>query len=90
MSEGLVMEAMRAGKDKTALQMVAIMMLIVHQRYLIDFGFYQTELDFAGAGLVLLYVSLFFAIKSGGEYFSLFVDAVDAKDERLARTASQG
>ena len=90
MSEGLVMEAMRAGKDKTALQMVAIMMLIVHQRYLMDFGFYQTELNFAGAGLVLLYVSLFFAIKSGGEYFSLFVDAVDAKDERLARAALQG
>lgn len=90
MSEGLVMAAMRAGKDKTALQMVAILMLIVHQRYLIDFGFVQTELDFAGAGLVLLYLSLFFALKSGGEYFKLFVDAVDAKEERLARSATGG
>lgn len=90
MSEGVVMAAMRAGKDKTALQMVAILMLIVHQRYLIDFGFYQTELSFSGAGLVLLYLSLFLALWSGGEYFKLFVDAVDAKEERLARAASQG
>lgn len=89
MSEGLVMSAMRAGKDKTALQMVAILMLIVHQRYVINFGFYQTDFDFAGAGLVLLYLSLFFALKSGGEYFKLFVEAVDAKDERLARASSQ-
>ncbi|MEZ4288810.1 MAG: hypothetical protein R3A47_11880 [Polyangiales bacterium] len=32
MSEGVVMAGLeRAGKDKTALQMVAIMLLIVHQ-----------------------------------------------------------
>lgn len=90
MSEGVVMAAMRAGKDKTALQMVAILMLIVHQRYMVDFGFYQTEFSFAGAGLVLLYLSLFLALWSGGEYFKLFVDAVDAKEERLARAAQQG
>lgn len=88
MSEGLVMAAMRAGKDKTALQMVAILMLIVHHRYLINFGFYQTELDFAQAGLVLLYLSLVLAVFSAGEYFKLFVDAVDAKDERLTQAAS--
>ena len=87
-SEGLVMAAMRAGKDKTALQMVAILLLIVHQRYLINFGFYQTELDFAQAGLVLLYLSLVLAVFSAGEYLKLFVDAVDAKDERLSQAAS--
>lgn len=88
MSEGLVMAAMQAGKDKTALQMVAILLLIVHQRYLINFGFYQTELDFAQAGLVLLYLSLVLAVFSAGEYLKLFVDAVDAKDERLTQAAS--
>jgi len=88
MSEGVVMAAMRAGKDKTALQMVAILMLIVHHRYVIHFGFYQTELDFAQAGLVLLYLSLALALLSGGEYFKLFVDAVDAKEERLTQEAS--
>ncbi|MEM7433953.1 MAG: CDP-diacylglycerol--glycerol-3-phosphate 3-phosphatidyltransferase [Myxococcota bacterium] len=90
MSEGVVMAAMQAGKDKTALQMVALLMLIVHQRYMVDFGFYQTEFSFAGAGLILLYLSLFLALWSGGEYFKLFVDAVDAKDERLARAANKG
>lgn len=87
-SEGVVMAAMRAGKDKTALQMVAILMLIVHHRYLINFGFYETELDFAQAGLVLLYLSLALALLSAGEYFKLFVDAVDAKEERLTQAAS--
>jgi CDP-diacylglycerol--glycerol-3-phosphate 3-phosphatidyltransferase len=88
MSEGVVMAAMRTGKDKTALQMVAILLLIVHQRYLIDFGFYRTQFDFAQVGLVLLYLSLALALLSAGEYFKLFVDAVDAKDERLTQAAS--
>ena len=87
-SEGVVMAAMRAGKDKTALQMVAILMLIVHQSYTVYFGFYQTEFDFAGVGLVLLYISLGLALFSAGEYFKLFVDAVDAKEERLTQAAS--
>jgi CDP-diacylglycerol--glycerol-3-phosphate 3-phosphatidyltransferase len=88
MSEGVVMAAMRTGKDKTALQMVAILMLIVHQRYTVHFGFYQTEFDFAGVGLVLLYFSLGLALLSGGEYIKLFVDAVDAKEERLTQATS--
>ncbi|MGB5701284.1 MAG: CDP-diacylglycerol--glycerol-3-phosphate 3-phosphatidyltransferase [Polyangiales bacterium] len=88
MSEGVVMAAMRAGKDKTALQMVAILMLIVHQTYTVYFGFYQTPFDFAGVGLVLLYISLGLALFSAGEYFKLFVDAVDAKEERLTQAVS--
>jgi CDP-diacylglycerol--glycerol-3-phosphate 3-phosphatidyltransferase len=88
MSEGVVMAAMRTGKDKTALQMVAILMLIVHNRYMINFGFYRTEFDFAQVGLLLLYLSLALALLSAGEYFKLFVDAVDAKEERLTQAAS--
>lgn len=88
MSEGVVMAAMRTGKDKTALQMVAILMLIVHHRYLIDLGLYKTEFDFAQVGLLLLYLSLVLALFSGGEYFKLFVDAVDAKEERLTQATS--
>ena len=88
MSEGVVMAAMRTGKDKTALQMVAILMLIVHYRYTINFGFYQTEFDFAQVGLVLLYLSLALALFSAGEYIKLFVDAVDAKEERLTQATS--
>jgi hypothetical protein len=35
-------------------------------------------------GLVLLYLSVFFTLTSAGEYIALFVDAVEAKDRRLA------
>jgi hypothetical protein len=31
----------------------------------------------------LLYLSVFFAITSAGEYLKLFVEAVDAKNSRL-------
>jgi hypothetical protein len=33
-------------------------------------------------------LSLALALLSAGEYFKLFVDAVDAKDERLTQAAS--
>ena len=35
-------------------------------------------------GLAMLYMSLFFAITSAGEYVKLFVEAVEAKESRLA------
>ena len=52
----------------------------------LGFG-YQTEFDFTQVGLVLLYLSLALALLSAGEYFKLFVDAVDAKEERLAQAS---
>jgi CDP-diacylglycerol--glycerol-3-phosphate 3-phosphatidyltransferase len=87
MSEGVVMAAGRGGKDKTALQMVAILLLIVQQSYVVNFGFWKVEVEMASMGLILLYLSLFFAIMSAGEYFRLFVEAVDAKEERLTRAS---
>ena len=84
MSEGVVMAARQGGKDKTALQMVAIMLLIVHHTYPINFGFKTIEVNFNAFGLALLYLSLVFAITSAGEYIKLFVEAVDAKERRLA------
>ena len=86
-SEGVVMAAARGGKDKTALQMVAILLLIVQHRYVIHFGFYDVEVSMAAIGLVLLYLSLLFAILSAGEYLRIFVEAVDAKQERLGRVS---
>lgn len=86
-SEGVVMAAGRGGKDKTALQMVAILLLIVQQSYVVNFGFWKVEVEMASMGLILLYLSLFFAIMSAGEYFRLFVEAVDAKEERLTRAS---
>lgn len=85
-SEGVVIAAGEGGKAKTALQMVAVLFLMLHHRYLIDFWFADLHVDFNVAGLWLLYLSVFFALTSAGEYVKLFVEAVDAKDRRLRST----
>ncbi len=84
MSEGVVIAASRGGKDKTAVQMVAVLTLILHNTYYLDFGFYAGFVDMNAVGLVLLYLSVFFTVTSAGEYFALFVDAVEAKERRLS------
>lgn len=84
MSEGVEMAASQGGKEKAALQMVAVLFLMVHYPYVVDFGPLAVRADFNQVGLVLLYVSIFFALTSGGEYFKLFVDAVEMKERRLA------
>lgn len=83
MSEGVVIAAGQGGKDKTALQMVGLLFLIVNHPYMMHFGFASMRVDFHGVGLVLLYLSVFFAITSAGEYIKLFVEAVEKKEARL-------
>lgn len=89
MSEGVVIAAGQGGKDKTALQMVALLMLILHHPYDVHFGFATIQADFRTVGLWLLYLSLFFAFTSAGEYIKLFVEAVEAKEERLRQLDEQ-
>ena len=84
MSEGMEIGASRGGKDKTAVQMVAVLTLILHDAYYMDFGFYAGVVDMNAVGLALLYLSVIFTITSAGEYIALLVDAVEAKDRRLA------
>jgi CDP-diacylglycerol--glycerol-3-phosphate 3-phosphatidyltransferase len=84
MSEGVVIAASRGGKDKTAVQMVAVLALILNDTYYMDYGFFRGLVNMNGVGLVLLYLSVFFTITSAGEYIALFIDAVEAKDRRLA------
>ncbi len=84
MTEGVVLEAGRGGKDKTAIQMVALMFLIVHHPYELHLGFgISFWANFNTVGIYLLYISLILAFTSGGEYVKLFVDAVEKKEERL-------
>lgn len=83
MGEGVVIPASRGGKDKTAVQMVALVALMLHDSYVFDFGFYRAAVDLNAVGLALLYLSVFFALTSGGEYVALFAEAVEAKDKRL-------
>lgn len=90
MSEGVVIAAGQGGKDKTALQMVALLLLIVHHPYLLHFGFTSVVVDFNGLGKALLYLSVFFALTSAGEYIKLFVEAVEAKEQRLKQEEGPG
>lgn len=71
-SEGLVLAAQRGGKEKTALQMVALMMLILHYRYWLDFGFLRVEASFHAVGLILLYFSLALGLHSAWGYLKGF------------------
>ncbi|MBO6938910.1 MAG: CDP-diacylglycerol--glycerol-3-phosphate 3-phosphatidyltransferase [Deltaproteobacteria bacterium] len=84
MSEGVVMAAGQGGKDKTALQMAAILLLILQHPYDVNFFFVTVRADLTEVGLWLLYLSLVFALTSAGEYVKLFVEAVEAKEQRLA------
>lgn len=59
--EGIVLAAGNLGKIKTATQMIAIVLLLLH-----NWPFVYLEIPF---DMILLYISLFFTIVSGYEYF---------------------
>jgi CDP-diacylglycerol--glycerol-3-phosphate 3-phosphatidyltransferase len=85
MSEGIVIAAGKEGKYKTALQLVAIVFLILHYPYPIDFLAFTATVDSNRVGTVLLYISVFFSVWSAWKYFAGFLDAVYRKDEAAAR-----
>src|SRR3954451_23794188 len=70
-AEGLVIAASEGGKIKTALQLVAIMMLIVHFRYPV-LGLAAKPIDYHKAGMIVLYVSLALSVVSGIDYVRKF------------------
>jgi len=70
-AEGLVISASEGGKVKTALQLVAIVMLLIHFRYPV-LGLDQS-IDYHAAGMVVLYVSLAMSVLSGLDYMRKFV-----------------
>jgi len=72
-AQGLVISASEGGKIKTALQLVAIMMLLIHFSYpLLVVGI---DFDYHIAGKWLLYVSMVMSLYSGGEYMWHFLAA---------------
>jgi CDP-diacylglycerol--glycerol-3-phosphate 3-phosphatidyltransferase len=85
MSEGIVIAAGQEGKYKTALQLVAIVFLLLHYPYPIDFVLGTAMVDSNRVGTVLLYVSVFFSVWSAWKYFGGFIDAVYRKDAQAAR-----
>ncbi|MCG8555886.1 MAG: CDP-diacylglycerol--glycerol-3-phosphate 3-phosphatidyltransferase [Proteobacteria bacterium] len=84
MSEGVVIGALRGGKDKAALQMVAVLTLILHHTYDLDFFAFRVSANLNGVGLAMLLLSVVFAVTSAGEYLRLLSRAVEAKQRRLA------
>lgn len=88
MNERLIIAASRGGKDKAALQNVAVGMLILHDTYQLDFLLFSVTTNLHMVGLVLFYASIVFALTSGGDYVRLFVQAVEAKEKRDAEIAS--
>jgi len=87
--EGVVIAASRGGKDKTAVQMVAVLALILNDTYYLDFGFHAGLVNLNAVGLALLYLSVIFTLTSAGEYVALFIDAVEAKEKRLADSGDE-
>ena len=76
--QNLVIAAAPTGKIKTAFQSTALGMLLWH----FPFPFpIIGEADVHSSGMVLLYISLFFALISAVEYFVLYFRAVKQNSE---------
>ena len=84
MGEGVVIAAGSGGKDKTAFQMSAILFLIVHHTYQVDFFFFEVPVHFGEVGLWLLYISSVFALTSAAQYLNGFGKALAAKESAEA------
>lgn len=83
-TEGLVIAAGDGGKVKTALQMVAIVCLILGYPYEIHLGVDFGRVDLIHVGRLLIYLSLVFSLTSAAKYMGLFIDAIDAKNRTQA------
>ena len=70
-AQGLVIAASDSGKIKTALQLVAIMMLLIYFRYPV-LGTGKT-VDYHLAGLIVLYVSTVVSLFSVAQYMRNFL-----------------
>lgn len=69
--QGLVISASRLGKYKTALQVIAVILLILDYRW---FG-----LSFQGLGMATLWVALALSLLSGFDYFRQFWRQVESR-----------
>ena len=72
-AQGLVIAASDSGKIKTALQLVAIMMLLIYFRYPV-LGT-NMMLDYYWVGTIILYISLAVSLFSGVQYLRHFLSA---------------
>lgn len=80
-SEGFVIAANDSGKQKTALQMVGILMMILAYPYHLRLlGFDLGVVDMVACGRALVFLSLIMSFLSAAEYVALFARAVEHKE----------
>jgi CDP-diacylglycerol--glycerol-3-phosphate 3-phosphatidyltransferase len=82
-NEGIVIGAGSGGKWKTAVQMVAILCLILHFPHRV-MPFYPGLVNLNVVGQWLMLVSLVFSLTSAVEYAALFAHAIEARDRERA------
>lgn len=87
MSEGVVIAAGQGGKWKTSLQVLALVGLIIHYPYVIDFVVLREEVSPHRVGLWVLYISLVPSVLSAVQYFKGFWRAVQEKEATTAEIA---
>jgi len=78
-NEGLQIDVVQSGKLKTALQLVGLVAIILHHRYVVDFLIVETIVDFNVLGFALLALSMVFSLLSAFTYFRGFARAVTKK-----------
>ena len=82
-SEGVVIAAGSGGKQKTALQMIGILCLMIGYPYPINLGIIDLGVvDLVLVGRMLVYISLVYSMTSAFQYLRTFAEAVEAKDRR--------
>lgn len=92
-SEKMIIAASPIAKYKTAFQMFAIFFLLVHYPYRIDFySLFVLEVSFHQVGLTFLYISLFYSVTSGIDYFWKFAVQINQryKDALEAAEGAEG
>jgi CDP-diacylglycerol--glycerol-3-phosphate 3-phosphatidyltransferase len=75
-SEGLVIAASQEGKWKTSTQLCAIIALLVHYKYDVNFYFFHATFDFNRVGKWMLVLSLILSVISAVGYFTAFMKGV--------------
>ena len=89
-AEGLIIAASQLGKIKTALQLVAVMCLLVHYPYKVYFlGLHEAVVDFNLVGLWTLLLATIVSLISAGQYIKGFFDALDNKRSQTSETFAE-
>ena len=87
---GLIIAASQLGKIKTALQLVAVMCLLVHYPYKVYFlGLHEAVVDFNLVGLWTLLLATIVSLISAGQYIKGFFDALDNKRSQTSETFAE-